>query len=97
MATVSIDLTEEQKATIKETTGMELDSLTVEKIDDDAASELDLNVEELEDRVNPAIETWNAPALEGGQFGSQRVQPGSLYLGVTSGKDLLLQANPRGL
>lgn len=102
MPQVNIPLTDDQKSQIKDAMGVEFDSLTVESIDDQAASELDLSVEELEDRVNPAIEAGPPPCEIQGQMAqgiqgqvSQRIQPGVIYLGMTSGKNLLMHASPR--
>ncbi len=92
MARTIIALTKEQKETIKSVTGMDLDSLTVEKIDEQTAKTLDLNVAELEDRVNPVIEV---PAPAQTKVAQPVLQAGTVYVGVTPTNTVLVQALPR--
>ena len=98
MPMVTISLTDEQKSQILDATGLDFESVTVERIDDDAAAELDLNVEELEDRVNPAIEIPAPAQIQGGDLGakaSERLQPGGIYLGIdVSGDRRMMQVMP---
>ena len=100
MPKVTISLTDDQKSEILDATGLDFESVTVERIDDDAAAELDLNVEELEDRVNPAIEIPGPAQLQspGGELGakaSERIQPGGIYLGIdVAGNNRMMHAMP---
>ncbi len=92
MAVVNIALTKEQQETIKKVTGLQLDTLAVEKIEGGkAAGKIDLNVSELEDRVNPAIEVPAANTA----MPIAPINPGTIYLGVTPTNTVLLQTLTR--
>lgn len=89
MALVDIPLTQEQRQKIKEATGLDIQRLTVEKVDD---ARLDLKVEELEDRVNPLIEEPSGTPIARPRRATS-LAPGTVYMGVTS-QGLYFNANP---
>jgi len=91
MARAEIKLTDDQKKQITSVTGLVIETLTVEKMDQKREKELALHVEELEDRVNAAIEEPGAMPTTGSRVLTNPLARNSLYVGVTAKNRLLFQ------